>query len=109
MPLTVTEARGYQWAAVMDLGEPYRVADLVWAFGWVEPEREFVWQTRRMWLTWAASHLLAMVGPQCRNTLRIDVTGPGNRLFWLVFGRFIRQALVTENAGFKAQAEAAIR
>ena len=39
--LTVTEARGYQWAAVMDLGEPYRVADLVWAFGWVEPEREF--------------------------------------------------------------------
>ena len=36
--LTITEATGYQWTAVMDLDELYRVADAVTASGWVEPE-----------------------------------------------------------------------
>jgi len=77
----------------------------VWTVTRVVPEREFTWQTRRMGLTMVGSHALTTVGSQCRNTLSIDVAGPGSRLFGLMFGGLLGTSLQTENAGFKARAE----
>jgi uncharacterized protein YndB with AHSA1/START domain len=77
----------------------------VWTVTRIEPEREFTWQTRRMGLTMVGSHALATVGSQCRNTLSIDVAGPGSRLFGLVLGSLLSKSLKAENAGLKAHAE----
>ena len=43
-------------------------------------------------------------GPETRNTLEIEVTGPLSRVFGLLFGVAIRRALRLENAGFKSEA-----
>ena len=52
-------------------------------------------------------HRIARVetaGPETRNTLEIEVTGPMSQAFGLLFGFAIRRALRLENAGFKTEA-----
>jgi hypothetical protein len=76
----------------------------VWTVTRLEPGREFTWQTTRMGLTMVGSHTVAKVGDGCRNTLTLEVTGAGARLFGALFGRLLRRSLARENAGFTARA-----
>ena len=66
--------------------------------------REFTWQTRRLGLTMTGSHHLEPLGVGTRNTLTLDVSGPGAGIFGRLFGRIMRNAIATENAGFRAAA-----
>ncbi len=76
----------------------------VWTVTRLDERREFTWETRRMGLTMSGSHLLEPAGAGCRNTLVLDVRGPGAGLFGLLFGRLARRSIETENAGFRAAA-----
>jgi uncharacterized membrane protein len=82
-------------------------AEAVWTVTRLVEGREFTWQTTRMGLTLAGSHLLAPAGEGCRNTLAIEVTGRGAGLFLLLFGGLLRRAITTENQGFRAAAQRA--
>jgi hypothetical protein len=82
-----------------------RQTEAVWTVTRLEPGREFTWRTARPGLEMVASHLLATDDGGCRNTLILDVTGPGSRLFGWVFGPTLRRSLRAENAGFKRKAE----
>lgn len=82
-----------------------RQTEAVWTVTRLAEGREFTWQTRRMGLTMTGSHLLEPVGDKCRNTLTLDIRGPGAGLFGKVFGRLLLDSITTENAGFKARAE----
>jgi hypothetical protein len=50
------------------------------------------------------SHHLEPTGTGTRNTLTLDVSGPGAGIFGRLFGRLMRNAIATENAGFRAAA-----
>ena len=77
----------------------------VWTVTRLEQGHEFTWQTRRMGMTMTGSHVVEQVGDHCRNTLSLDVEGPGSVLFGRIFGRTVASAIATENAGFRAKAE----
>jgi uncharacterized membrane protein len=86
------------------------LAAAVWTVTRFEPGRSFSWQTSRMGLTMTGSHLVThrpgrAAGEGCVNTLSIELTGRGSRLFWLLLGPLLRRSIVTENAGFKQKAE----
>ena len=77
----------------------------IWTVTALEPERCLAWSTRSMGLTMTGTHQLTATETGTTNTLWIDLEGP---LAWIVgtlFGRLIRNALRTENEGFKAAAE----
>jgi uncharacterized membrane protein len=80
-------------------------APAVWTVTRFEAGRSFSWQTRRMGLTMTGSHLVTPRDDGCVNTLGIELTGRGSRLFWLLLGPLLRRSIVTENAGFKRKAE----
>lgn len=82
-------------------------SEAVWTVTRLRPGREFTWQTRRMGLTITGSHLLEEAGEHCRNTLAIELHGPGAPLLGLLLGRTFRRVLTTENAGFRAAARPA--
>jgi carbon monoxide dehydrogenase subunit G len=69
--------------------------------------RQFTWETKRMGLAMTGSHLIRQVGDQCQNTLVLDVQGRGAGLFGRIFGRALRSAIETENAGFRTAAQQA--
>src|SRR5262245_6711692 len=62
-----------------------RQSEAVWTVTRVEDRREFTWQTPRWGMTMVGSHRLEPMGDHCRNTLTLDVTGPGSGLFGRVF------------------------
>lgn len=80
-------------------------APAVWTVTRIDPGRTFVWQTKRLWLTMSGVHELEDLGAECRNTLSVELTGPGSRLLGLLVGATVRKAIGTENAGFKSAAE----
>ena len=82
-----------------------RQSAAVWTVTRLDEGREFTWQSRRMGLTMTGSHRLEPVGAKCRNTLSLDVQGPGAGLFGRAFGRLLAGAIATENAGFQAKAQ----
>jgi hypothetical protein len=57
-----------------------------------------------MGLRTTGRHLLAPVGDGTRNTLSIEVTGRGARLFALFFGGLIARVIREENAAFQRAA-----
>jgi uncharacterized membrane protein len=79
----------------------------VWTVTELDDGRVFAWQTKRLWLTMAGAHRIEDLGAQSRNTLSLDLRGPGARLLGLLIGGMIRKSISTENAGFKRAAEAA--
>ena len=81
-------------------------APAVWTVTELDPDRRFVWRTMRMGTTMVATHLVEPDGEGCRNTLVLDLTGPGARILGQLIGRAASRALRTENAGFKRAAEA---
>lgn len=82
-----------------------RQSEAVWTVTRIADGREFTWQTRRLGLTLIGSHLLEAVDGGCRNTLTLDAVGLGSGLFGRVFGRLMRTAIETENAGLRARAQ----
>lgn len=82
-----------------------RQPEAVWTVTRLEEGSGFSWRTTRMGLTMIGTHLLEEVRDGCRNTLTLDVEGPGSGLFGLLFGRAITGAIETENAGFRVRAE----
>ncbi|MBB5873399.1 hypothetical protein F4553_006833 [Allocatelliglobosispora scoriae] len=81
----------------------------LWTVDHLDEGRAFSWRTRRMGLSMTGSHLVEPTPSGCRNTLAIEVTGRGARLFGIAFGALLRASLALENAGFKAAAERAGR
>jgi uncharacterized membrane protein len=77
----------------------------VWTVTRLDEGREFTWQTRRMGMTMTGSHRIEPDGDHCRNTLTLDVDGPGSVLFGRLFGRVLQSSIATENAGFRARAQ----
>jgi uncharacterized membrane protein len=88
-------------ARVKQPGQP----EAVWTVTHLEQGRVFTWQTTRMGLTMTGSHRLEEAGGGCRNTLTLDLAGFGAGLFGRLFGRQIRDAVETENTGFRTRAE----
>jgi uncharacterized membrane protein len=80
--------------------------EAVWTVTRLTDGREFTWQTKRLGLTMTGSHHLEPVGTGTRNTLTLDVEGRGSAVFGRLFGRVMRNAIATENAGFRAAAAA---
>ncbi|NUO61039.1 MAG: hypothetical protein HOV71_14855 [Hamadaea sp.] len=79
----------------------------VWTVTKLDPSREFSWQTRRLGVTMTGRHLLADDGDGCRNTLVLEVTGPGAKLVGALLGKTFAKALATENAGLQRAATSA--
>jgi uncharacterized membrane protein len=75
-----------------------------WTVTRMLPGHEFSWQSKRRGLVLTGTHRVQTAGPETRNTLEIEVTGPLSRVFGLLFGVAIRRALRLENAGFKSEA-----
>ena len=82
-------------------------AAAVWTVTRFEPGREFAWQTTRMGMTMTGIHVLEELDDGCRNTLAIEVVGPGSGIVGRLFGGLIRRTIATENACFKKEAERA--
>jgi len=78
----------------------------VWTVTELEPKRTFVWHTKVAWLTMTGGHHLERAPGGCLNTLTVDVTGFGAGIVRRLLGRKLQWAIDTENAGFKAAAEA---
>ena len=77
----------------------------VWTVSTLEPEREFVWQTKLGTVTMVGGHHLEPAGDGCRNVLTLELHGFGSGLLERLLGRRIGAAIATENAGFKTAAE----
>lgn len=86
-------------------GQPARV----WTVTSVDAPHRFVWETKVGLATMVATHELRSAGAGSRNTLRLDLTGPGSGLVGRMVGRKLAQVLATENAGFKRVTESAER
>lgn len=80
----------------------------VWTVSRLEHPHEFEWGTSFGPVRMVGGHHLAPEGDGCRNRLSLEVTGFGSRVLWLLAGRAMRKAIVTENEGFKAAAEAQV-
>lgn len=78
----------------------------VWTVTRIDEGREFVWQTRRLWMTMVGAHQLEDLGGRCRNTVSVEITGPGSGLLGALISGVVSKAIGTENAGFKTAAEA---
>jgi uncharacterized membrane protein len=77
----------------------------VWTVTCFEPGSEFVWETRRLWMRMVGTHRVEDLGERCRNTLIIELTGPGSGVLGAIIGSAVGKAIGVENAGFKAAAE----
>ena len=86
-------------------GQPARV----WTVTSVDAPHRFVWETKVGLATMVATHELSPAAAGSRNTLRLDLTGPGSGLVGRLVGRRLAQVLATENAGFKRVTESAER
>jgi uncharacterized membrane protein len=78
-----------------------------WTVTELEPGARFAWATTNLGMRMVGAHRLTATATGCVNTLSVDITGRTARLFgWLLRGR-IRDAIATENEGFKRVAEQA--
>jgi uncharacterized membrane protein len=79
-----------------------------WTVTRLEPRSLFEWQTKVGPVTMTAVHQLTATNEGCANTLVVKLSGVGSGLLSRLVGSKIRQAIATENAGFKAAAEQAL-
>lgn len=87
-----------------------RQAARVWTVDEVSEPSRFVWHTSIGPLRMRATHLVEDLEPgRSRNTLRLDLSGPGSGLMGRLLGRRLAEVLATENAGFKRLAEEPLR
>ena len=82
-----------------------RQREAVWTVTRFEPPSLFEWQTKVATITMKASHRLIPDGDGCRNTLNVEASGLGSRLFEKLVATKIREAITVENQCFKSAAE----
>jgi polyketide cyclase/dehydrase/lipid transport protein len=70
----------------------------VWTVTRFVPKREFAWVTKSLGVKMTGSHVLEDVDGSCRNTLAIDLSGPGSGVFGVLFGKIIKATIAAENA-----------
>ena len=78
----------------------------VWTVTRLEPGERFEWEAKVMGVHMVGRHQIEAHGPACTNNLQIEMTGRGAGLMGRLVGKRIRQAIATENEGFKRAAEA---
>jgi uncharacterized membrane protein len=79
-----------------------------WTVTRLEPRSLFEWQAKVGTVTMTATHRLSPSGDACRNSLEVTLTGFGSGILRRLVGSKIREAIETENAGFKAVAERSV-
>ena len=77
----------------------------VWTVVVHDPPHRFSWTTRLLWLTMTATHELEATESGTRNTLRLELTGPGAGGVGRLLKGPLEAALAAENDGFKRAAE----
>lgn len=81
----------------------------VWTVTRLESPTVFEWETTVFGVRMTAAHHLSEVDGGCENALSIELSGLGSGLVGRLAGAKIRDAIRTENAAFKKQAEAYVR
>jgi uncharacterized membrane protein len=81
----------------------------VWTVTDFEPARLFAWETKLGTVRLRGEHHLEATDGGCRNTLSVELSGLGSGILRMVAGRRLRDAIATENRGFKQTAETAAR
>jgi hypothetical protein len=76
----------------------------IWTVTRLDPQRAFIWQTRRLGMTLVATHRIEDLGERCTNTLVLELTGSGAGLVGRLLGTTLAKTLETENASFRAAA-----
>lgn len=76
-----------------------------WTVLTVEPERRFVWETRRAGLWMRATHELAPDGPGTHNRLRLEAGGLLALLLRPWIRRAVSKALAAENRALRQRCE----
>lgn len=79
----------------------------VWTVTKVEAPHLFVWSTTVGPLAMVASHRIDATSDGCRNTLTVELSGTGAKLFGRLLRGQLEKAIRTENEGFRRAAEAA--
>ena len=78
----------------------------VWTVTRFDPNETFAWQSRILGMPVVGSHSMASRGDgSTTNTLTLEMSGVMARLLGRILASTLRQALATENAGFKQHAE----
>ena len=78
----------------------------VWTVTRFDPNDTFAWRSRILFMGVVGSHSMASRGDgSTANTLTLEMSGVMSRLFGRILTSTLRQALATENAGFKQHAE----
>lgn len=78
-----------------------------WTVTDFEAPTRFAWSTRALGMTMTGIHDLRRNGTRTTNTLAIELGGPLAPVLGPLLRRPVRQALATENEGFKRAAERA--
>jgi uncharacterized membrane protein len=78
----------------------------VWTVSRFEPGVAFEWGTRVGSVRMVGAHHLEAVEGGTRNVLTVELSGIGSGLVERLVGRRVREAIATENLGFKRSAEA---
>jgi uncharacterized membrane protein len=82
-----------------------RLRPRVWTVTELEAPRRFAWQAKLGTVTMTGGHTIEPTAEGCRNTLTLELSGPGSRLLGVLGGRSLAAALRTENEGFRRAAE----
>lgn len=90
------------------LSQP-RLRPATWTVTTLAPPHRFVWETGGRRLRMLAEHVVEAEGAGCRNTLRLRLEGPAAVALGGVGRPVVRQALATENDGFRRAAEGLAR
>jgi carbon monoxide dehydrogenase subunit G len=86
-----------------------RMPVAVWTVTELEPLSRFVWEARILGSRFVGGHHLTSTPDGVRNALTLDVNGWTAGLLSLVAGSAMRQAIATENEGFRRVALSAER
>ena len=76
----------------------------VWTVTTFDPDHSFVWHAKVMGVKTVATHVVNPTPTGCRNSLILEMTGRGSRVFGGLLGRKLRKVLRTENEGFHREA-----
>lgn len=77
----------------------------VWEVTELQAPALFSWRRTLLGMTMIATHRLEPTAQGCRNTLVVEVTGRGAKVFSALMTGTIRAAIETENDGFREAAE----
>ncbi len=80
-----------------------------WTIRTLAPPTRFEWQTKMLGTTISAGHHLQPTERGCRQTLTIDLSGPGTRMVSRLAGGRIARSIAAENQAFKQRAENSLR